>query len=187
MEGSRMVPGRREQDGASQEAIGWCQPEGNRMVPGRLRTPGSSAPEPGACGRETAAQKDQTLQMFLSRVPVRAERKTSEVLTLEGGRISRQELTAAVLLPRAMSGGSLRDEPSASAHPDVHSALGMLVQVKPLKWDPSSLSKQQRDSPSCSSQPHPQGHSTSRALRWLDPADFPPQSPSPSSLGIQMD
>lgn len=87
MEGSRMVPGRREQDGASQEAIGWCQPEGNRMVPGRLRTPGSSAPEPGACGRETAAQKDQTLQMFLSRVPVRAERKTSEVLTLEGGRI----------------------------------------------------------------------------------------------------
>lgn len=60
--GNRMVP--------AMGTAGWCQPGGNEMVPGRFRTPGSSAPEPGACGRETAAQKDQTLQMFLSRVPV---------------------------------------------------------------------------------------------------------------------
>lgn len=33
--------------------------------------------------------------------------------------------------------------PSASAHPAVHAAEGMLVQVKPLQWDPSSLSKKQ--------------------------------------------
>lgn len=166
-----------QQDGASQEAIGWCLADSEPQ--------GVLLPSLAPAGWKQQPRKIKHFKCFSPgcQCELKGKPVKSQCQREEGS--SRQALTAAVLLPGAVSGGSLRDEPSSLSSPSCPCCSGDARAGPALEVRPSSLSKQQHDSPSCSS--HPQGHSASQALGWLDPAHFPPQSPSPSSLGIQMD